>query len=67
MSGRWEEHACPVCGKHIFKAGTGYDICPVCGWADDPDQREMPDEEDLSNAMSLNEAREAYKQGKPIY
>lgn len=38
----------------------------VFGWMDDPYQMEEPDEDRLTNTMSLNEARKAYAEGKPI-
>lgn len=59
-------HKCPVCGKYEFPHMNSFDICPVCGWEDDGVQEDDPDEEDCANHMSLNEAREAYKAGKPV-
>lgn len=51
---------CPVCRQHIFEEKGGYEICPVCGWEDDPLQRKTPDMAGGANKMSLNEAREKY-------
>ena len=59
-------HLCPVCGKYVFPYYGSWDICEVCGWMDDPYQMEEPDEDRLTNTMSLNEARKAYAEGKPI-
>lgn len=55
-------HNCAVCGSPVDL----FDICEVCGWQDDTVQNNNPDFHGGANDMSLNEAREAYKQGKPI-
>lgn len=59
-------HICPVCGKYKFPYDASYDICPICGWEDDPVQGDDPNEENCANRMSLNQARKAYVEGKPI-
>ena len=59
---RWRK-LCPVCSKHSFEEAGKYEICPVCGWEDDPVQRRDPDFPGGANKMSLNEAIEAYRQG----
>ena len=57
------EEKCPIC----FKDRPGiFCTCKYCGWCDDPAQREDPDLKDMENKMSLNEARKAYKEGRPI-
>ena len=57
-------HKCPVCGKYYF---TDYfEECPVCNWAYDLYQEEYPDKAGCGNYMSLNEAKQAYKDGKEI-
>ena len=43
-----------------------YEICPVCTWEDDPIQTEEPDYKGGANVMSLNEAREAFRQGRKV-
>ena len=43
-----------------------YDICEVCDWENDPVQLWKPDRPGGANIMSLNEAREAYSQGKEV-
>jgi hypothetical protein len=36
-------HPCPCCGFLVFDQPAGsYDICPVCGWEDDPVQLHHP-------------------------
>ena len=58
-----DAHKCPVCGEHEFEESGGYEICPVCGWEDDALQEAQPDYEGGANKMSLNQAKEAYKNG----
>ena len=60
------KHECPVCGKHIFSESGSYEYCPVCGWQDDILQEDEPDYGGGANRMSLNEAKEAYKNGEKI-
>lgn len=55
---------CPVCGKHMFNERGAYEICPVCGWEDDPVQRREPDMRGGANKMSLYEAIAAYNGGE---
>ena len=61
-----ESYICPVCGKYTFEYAGDFDICPVCNWEDEPLQLENPDEEDCTNHMSLNQAREAWANGKRV-
>ena len=49
---------CPVCKQHRF--WEKYEICPVCGWENDPVQRKDPDFAGGANELSLREARKAY-------
>ena len=60
-------HICPVCGKYEFEGFGSFDVCEVCGWEDDPVQERYPDEEGGANAMSLNQAREAYARGEEVH
>jgi len=59
-------YKCPVCEKHDFEESGDYDICPVCNWENDDIQADDPDFGGGANEMSLNQAREAYKNGKLI-
>ena len=52
---------CPVCGKYYFSEAGGYEICPVCGWEDDPVQRRFPEMEGGANKDCLTEARRKYE------
>lgn len=54
---------CPCCGKSIVPE---YDICTVCNWENDPIQLKKPDLRGGANEMSLNEAIEAFKNGKEV-
>lgn len=51
---------CPVCRRCSFEEKGGYEICPVCGWEDDPVQRKDPDFAGGANKLSLNKAREEW-------
>ena len=53
-----ESLMCPVCGGCDFKGRDNYGICPVCGWENDINQVEIPDETG-ANKYTLIEAREA--------
>jgi len=45
----------------VLDSGPGADdICPICGWEDDPVQLLNPDYEDGPNGMSLREAQERF-------
>jgi len=63
-------HECPVCGNEtLLDVGLGYqpdgaEQCSVCGWYDDWEQRDLPDEylEGKSiNPTSLNNARRKWQ------
>ena len=55
---------CPVCRKYEFK--NDFDICPVCNWQCDVVQNDDPDYAGGANKMRLNQAREAWKNGKNV-
>ena len=61
-----KKHKCPVCGEYEFDSDGSFEICEVCGWQDDPVQMENPDEGMCANQMSLNEAKAAYAEGRPV-
>ncbi len=52
---------CPVCGRYYFTEPRSYEICPVCGWEDDPSQKRWPDMAGGANKESLNEAIRKYE------
>ena len=56
---------CPVCGHHYFGGSHDLDLCPICFWYNDEHQLRDPNLV-LTNELSLNEARKAYKNGVPI-
>ena len=64
--GKNERKICPVCRKYEFEIQDFYEICPICGWEDDPYQRECTDVDGGANDMSLNEARKAWAKGEKI-
>ena len=57
---------CPVCGKYEFQHEDDYDVCPVCNWENDGLQYDEPDYAGGANDMSLNQAREAWKNGERV-
>lgn len=64
----WEaNHRCPVCGRFTFEFENDLDMCDVCGWSNDAIQEADPDYKGGGNEMSLNEAREAYAKGLPVF
>ena len=52
---------CPVCDNSNAGEHSEYDICPKCGWENDPLQRDEPDYWGGANQLSLNESRLEYK------
>lgn len=58
------KHSCPVCGQYEFPEEDSFDVCDVCGWEDDAVQTEDADYAGGANKMSLNQAREAWKNGE---
>lgn len=52
---------CPVCNKHYFNELNAYEICPVCGWEDDPSQRRDPYLSGGANIKSLIDYRKEYE------
>lgn len=57
-----KQYLCPVCGEYYFGERNAFEICPVCGWEDDPVQREDPDFEGGANELSLNQYRIKYQE-----
>ncbi|MDD6683258.1 MAG: CPCC family cysteine-rich protein [Clostridiales bacterium] len=58
-----ETNKCPVFGKTELQ---DFEICSVCDWENEHHQMDHPDFGGGANNMSLNEAREAYKNGNKI-
>ena len=54
---------CSVCRQECRL--LQYEICGNCMWEYDPFQEKYPDYSGGANVMSLHQAREAYKAGKP--
>ncbi|MFN8817441.1 MAG: CPCC family cysteine-rich protein [bacterium] len=52
---------CPCCGSKSISSAGGYEICPVCGWEDDPTQAAEPEYKGGANRDSLNEARSKWQ------
>lgn len=58
-----ETDKCPCCEKAIVEE---YEICPVCGWQNDPVQLAYPSTSRGANYMTLDEARAAYARGEKV-
>jgi RNA polymerase subunit RPABC4/transcription elongation factor Spt4 len=54
--------ACPVCGSPSLHTRGADEICPVCGWDDDPAQAADPAWNGGKNGISLNRARWSFTQ-----
>jgi hypothetical protein len=57
---------CACCGSVSLPPDTIFEICPICGWQDDGVQNDKPDYVGGANKMSLNQAKEAYKNGQKV-
>lgn len=54
---------CPCCGYDTLAEEPGhYDICPICFWEDDPNQRCNVDSENGANSISLRQAQANFEQ-----
>lgn len=61
------DYVCPVCG-HKFKAEYfEFEICPRCGWEDDPMQVDYPDELGSNGDVTFRQAKENYKRTGRAY
>lgn len=58
---------CDVCGQPVWldQYGNG-DECPVCGWRQSEESADHPDGAGIMNILSLNSAKELYRQGKRL-
>lgn len=57
---------CPCCGEYHFEEEDFFEVCEVCGWEDDSLQRDEPDYTGGANHISLNQAREVWRQTQDI-
>ena len=51
---------CPCCNTKAFEDIGGFDICELCGWQDDPLQRDDPDDDMGANFLSLNDYKKEW-------
>ena len=67
MKGNSIQSKCAVCGHMVMidEIRNG-DKCSNCGWVQNIDGLEFPDRVERPNLVSLNKARELYKEGKPF-
>ncbi len=56
---------CPCCGSKVLHERGTFEICPVCGWEDDPAQSRDPALAGGANETSLNDARAAWQARAP--
>lgn len=61
-----DKFKCACCEQYTLENEHFSEICPECGWEDDDLQNKEPDFTGGANEMSLNEAKEAYKNGLPV-
>ena len=62
-----QKYPCPSCGFLVFDESVGsYDICPICGWEDDPVQLRHPMMKGGANGGSLFEYQEDILKEIPI-
>lgn len=54
----YDHLVCPVCGKTV----RFYDVCPNCNWQNNGDV----EIDGGPNKMTLEEARKAYAEGRPV-
>jgi len=57
---------CPCCGFVVFERAAGsYEICPVCGWEDDPVQLAFPGTPTGANKESLYDSQARFLKAFP--
>lgn len=52
---------CFCCEEFSLPALSEYEKCEICGWIDDPYQNKHPDSLNGKNSITLNKAREQYR------
>jgi len=58
---------CMVCHNFTLPKKSKFEICEICKWQNDEVAHDNPDEPSGGpNEMSLNEARKAWREGRPI-
>ena len=57
---------CPCCGGNTLEEENFYNICDVCGWEDDPGQREHPDDPIGANEISLNQYKAKWEKTRMV-
>lgn len=57
---------CDICGKPILIDKYRFGSCKNCGWQNDEAAVDNPDYPNLSNFVSLNNAKSLYNEKKPI-
>lgn len=58
---------CMVCRNLTLDEDSLFDICDVCGWQNDEVALDNPHKPSGGpNVMSLNEARKAWAEGRPV-
>ncbi len=64
-----KKYKCPCCGNYTldYEPPATYEVCEICNWEDDGVQFYELDYKCGTNKMSLNEARQAYKEGREIH
>jgi len=63
-SAKAPQFPCPCCGNNVPGEAGNYEICPVCGWEDDPVQSKDPDFAGGANELSLNETKKRFAASK---
>lgn len=48
---------CPCCHAPVVSEPGGFEICPACGWEDDPAQSADPDFAGDANEINLTQHR----------
>ena len=64
MTNHRKKLPCLCCGSHTIGERGVFEVCPVCGWEDDPVQAGDPDFAGGANKQSLNQAKAAWKHGQ---
>ncbi|MEU6246632.1 CPCC family cysteine-rich protein [Glycomyces sp. NPDC047010] len=55
-------YPCPCCGFIVHEATGAHEVCPICGWQDDPVQLRWPEYRGGANKPSLIEAQRNFRE-----